>query len=73
MTDFYTIPELERRWGVGRKRVLATIQQGGIPAVRLPPNSPKGKLLVRRDAVDQFEQRQAPPPPPAITTRYPER
>ncbi len=56
-TDYLTIDELQTRWRVGRKAALATLTQGGVRFMRLPPNNPRGQLRIDRQSLERFEAR----------------
>ena len=57
MNDYLTIDELQDRWRVTRATAIATVREGGIRFIRLPPNNPRGKLRIDRRSVERFEAR----------------
>ncbi len=66
----YTVPELARRWRIGRTKVLAWIRGGHLPALNLAASTVgRPRWRVSAEAVAEFERRRSGTPTPRVRKR----
>lgn len=56
-SDGFTVTELAARYGVGRRKVLAWIRAGDLPAINLAANNVcRPRYWISRQNVESFEE-----------------
>jgi len=62
VSEYLTVQQLARRWGVGSRIVLAHIHSGRLPAVNVSAGSRRATWRLPRAAVLEFESARQPIP-----------